>query len=169
MAVSAGEGQYVTFALDREVFAVPVALVREILDFRQAFRIPNGPDYLLGLTDVRGHGVPTIDLRVRLGLAKTEPTPHTRILVINATIDGRELTLGLVADRVFEVSTFAHSQMEAAPDIGVSWSSSYIAGVVRRQTDFVVLLDISRLFSGGSMASRSWTEERSTITATQVT
>lgn len=147
MADISGEAQYVTFSLGDEVFAIPVTRVREILDYRQAFKIPNGPDYLLGLTDVRGQGVPTIDLRLRLGLSKTIPTPHTRILVLDVPLADRMLSLALVADRVFEVTPFTSEQIETAPDIGVRWRSDYIAGVVRRPTGFVVLIDLPRLFS----------------------
>lgn len=141
------DGQYVTFALDREVFAAPVAEVREILDYAPAFKIPNGPDHLLGLIDVRGQGVPTLDLRLRLGMGATQPTSQTRILVLDLPVEGRVLTLGLVADRVFEVITVAPNDIESAPDIGVAWSSDYIAGVVRRADGFVVLMDLGRLLS----------------------
>lgn len=152
MADASDEAQYVTFSLGEEVFAVPVTLVREILDYRPAFKIPNGPEYLLGLMDVRGQGVPTIDLRIRLGLSKAIPTPHTRILVIDVTLEDRVLALGLVADRVFEVVPFAATQIETAPDIGVRWNSVYISGVVRRQNGFVVLIDLPRLFSRADSA-----------------
>lgn len=150
--MAASEAQYVTFSLGDEVFAVPVTIVREILDYKQPFKIPHGPDYLLGLTDVRGQGVPTIDLRVRLGLPRAVPTPHTRVLVVNVQIDNRDLALGLVADRVYEVVPFAAKQIETAPDIGVRWNSDYIAGVVRRESGFVVLIDLHRLFGGTSPA-----------------
>lgn len=151
MAVSA-ENQFVTFSLGEEVFAVPVEVVREILDHEEAFKIPHGPDYLLGLRDVRGHGVPVIDLRLRLGLSKTEKTPHTRILVLDVPVGERVLALGLVADRVFEVVPFHHEQVEPAPDIGIRWRSDYIAGVVRRDTGFVVIIDLARLFSDAGPA-----------------
>ncbi|MCM5559382.1 chemotaxis protein CheW, partial [Pleomorphomonas sp. JP5] len=131
MTARSSETQYVTFALGSEVFAVPVAVVREILDHEESFRIPNGPDYLIGLRDVRGQGVPVIDLRLKLGLSRTVPTPNTRVLVVDITLDERQLTLGLVADRVFEVVAFRGDQLEAAPDIGVHWNSDYIDGVVR--------------------------------------
>lgn len=143
----AGEVQVVTFGLGAEVFAVPVALVREILDYRDTFRIPSGPDYLLGLTDMRGQGVTTIDLRLRLGLPRAQPTPSTRILVVDVPLADRTLTLGLVVDRVLEVSRFDTGQIEAAPDIGVRWSSDYIGGVVKRADGFVVLIDMARVFS----------------------
>lgn len=162
MALSATESQYVTFGLDDESFAVPVEVVREILDHEDAFRIPHGPNYLLGLRDVRGQGVPVIDLRLRLGMTGMTRTPHTRVLVIDVPLGGRLLTLGLVADRVFEVASFKNDAIEAAPDIGVGWPSEYISGVVRRDGGFVVIIDLARLFTasdavalGGAMHARS--------------
>ncbi|UYY76555.1 chemotaxis protein CheW [Sphingomonas sp. R1] len=143
----ATELQLVTFGLGAEVFAVPVSLVREILDYRETFRIPNGPSYLLGLTDMRGQGVPTIDFRQRLGLAPFAPTPATRILVLDVPVADRMLVLGLVVDRVLEVCSITTDQMEAAPDIGVRWSSDYIAGVIKRAEGFVVLVDMAKIFS----------------------
>ena len=143
----AAEGQYVTFGLGDEVFAAPVGLVREILTYHPPSRIPNGPDYLLGLTDVRGRGVPTADLRIRLGMAAVEPTLNTRILVLDIPLEDRTLSLGLVADRVFEVTVFSADQIEPSPDIGVKWRSDYISGVVRRDDGFVVLIDLARLLS----------------------
>jgi purine-binding chemotaxis protein CheW len=155
MTQPSSESQYVTFSLDREIFAVPVDVVREILDHEDAFRIPNGPDYLLGLRDVRGQGVPVIDLRLRLGMSRTEKTTHTRILVIDVNIAGRVLALGLVADRVFEVVSFKSDDIEGAPEIGVRWSSDYIRGVVRRDSGFVVIVDLQRLFSSADAVAIS--------------
>ncbi|MDX5365671.1 MAG: chemotaxis protein CheW [Alphaproteobacteria bacterium] len=152
MTAASSESQFVTFSLGEEVFAVPVAVVREILDHEEAFKIPNGPDYLLGLRDVRGQGVPTIDLRLKLGLSKTVPTSHTRVLVMDVPLDDRQLTLGMVADRVYEVTPFRQDQIENAPDIGSRWRSDYIAGVVRRDQGFVVLVDLARLLSEGDAA-----------------
>jgi purine-binding chemotaxis protein CheW len=147
MAPVQSESQFVTFSLGSEIFAVPVEVVREILDHEEAFKIPHGPEYLLGLRDVRGQGVPVVDLRLRLGMTKTEKTPHTRILVLDICIGEKQLTLGLVADRVYEVTPFRKDEIEGAPDIGVSWRSDYIAGVVRRNGSFVVIVDLARLFS----------------------
>ena len=146
------EAQFVTFSLGEEIFAVPVDVVREILDHEDPFKIPHGPDYLLGLRDVRGQGVPVIDLRLRLGMSRTERTPHTRILVLDVPVEGRVLALGLVADRVYEVVPFQNGQIENAPDIGIRWRSDYIAGVVRRNGGFVVIIDLARLFSDSGAA-----------------
>ncbi len=147
MIRASDEIQFVTLCLGAEVFAVPVALVREILDYRETFRIPEGPSYLLGLIDVRGRSTPVIDLRTKLGLPQVPPTPATRIMVLDVPLDGRILSLGLVADKVLEVVTFTSSQIEGAPDVGVPWRSDYIAGVVRRDTGFVVVFDIAKLLT----------------------
>ncbi len=147
MSEAARELQYVTLGLGEELFAVPVEVVREILDYQPPFGIPEGPSYFLGLTDVRGQGTPTLDLRVKLGLAKVEPSATTRILVIDVPLAERTLSLGLVADRVFEVVAIRSDQIEPAPDIGRPWRSDYIKGVVRRDSGFVVLFDLERLLT----------------------
>lgn len=147
MDATSDEIQFVTLCLGAEVFAVPVAMVREILDYRESFRIPEGPDYLLGLIDVRGHGIPVIDLRLKLRLPKVPPSPSTRIMVLDIPLADRMLSLGLVADKVLEVVSFTTSQIEAAPDVGVAWKSDYIAGVVRRETGFAVLFELTKLLT----------------------
>lgn len=152
MIAVSGEAQFVALCLGAEVFAVPVAQVREILDYRETFRIPDGPDYLLGLIDVRGRGTPVIDLRTKLGMPMVPPSPTTRIMVLDVPLADRTLSLGLVADKVLEVATFTTSQIDAAPDVGVPWRSDYIAGVVRRDTGFVVLLNLPRLLTADEAA-----------------
>jgi purine-binding chemotaxis protein CheW len=141
------EAQFVTLGIEREVFAVPVEAVVEILDMRPMFRLPDAPSYLAGLIDVRGRSVPVIDLRVKLGLPAAPATETTRILVLEITVADRLLALGLIADRVFEVMTLDLRQVEAPPDIGVRWRSEYISGVGRRSGGFVIIFDLPHLFS----------------------
>lgn len=144
--------QVVTFGMGDEVFAVPVTMVREILDYRPAFRVPNGPAWMLGITDVRGQGVPMIDLRTRLGLSPVEPTLATRVLIVDVTLADRMLSLGLVVDRVIAVANFERDRLESAPDIGLRWRSDYIAGVVREPDGFVVVIDTAEIFSNDDPA-----------------
>jgi purine-binding chemotaxis protein CheW len=140
--------QFVTLGIDREVFAVPVEAVVEILDMRPMFRLPEAPPYLAGLIDVRGRSVPVIDLRVKLGLPTIATTETTRVLVLEMTIAGRPLVLGLIADRVFEVMAIEVQHVEAPPDIGIRWRSDYISGIGRRDGGFVIIFDLPNLFSG---------------------
>lgn len=139
--------QYVTLGLDREIFAIPVAKVREILEVRPISRLPHAPDYLLGIIDVRGCGVPVIDLRIKLGLEPVETTVATRILVLEVMIGDRGLVLGLMVDKVFEVTALDGDAMDPPPDIGTRWRSDYITAVGRRGEAFVVVFDLSKLFA----------------------
>ena len=147
VTASTGEPvQAVIFALASERFALPVATVREILEYRPASRVPEGPDWLLGLLDVRGVAVPLVDLHVRLGFPACEPSVSSCILVTEvADAAGRTATLGLVVDRVMDVVSFADAEIDQPPEIGVRWPVDYLAGVVRRDGGFVLLLDLARL------------------------
>lgn len=139
--------QYVTLGIDREVFAVDVEQVHEILDVRPIARVPNAPPYMLGMIDVRSRTVPVIDLRVRLGFPAAEPTPHTRIVVLDVAAGDRDMAMGLMADRVYEVTGLSEHSLEPPPEIGVRWNSDYIRGVGRRDGRFVIVLDLAHLFT----------------------
>lgn len=152
LTAPAAEGQYVTLGIEDEVFAVPVESVLEILDMRKVSRVPEAPPYMLGLIDLRGRSIPVLDLRVKLGLPAAAATDSTRILVVEASISGRPLVLGLVADRVIEVMALNGDEIEPPPDIGVRWSSEYIRGVGRRDASFIIIFDLPHLFSAKDAA-----------------
>ena len=140
--------QYVTLGVGEEVFAVEVTRVHEILDLVPVVRLPNAPAHVLGMIDVRRRAVPVVDLRVKLGLSPTVATEQSRILVLDVDVGGRTVVLGLLADRVYEVTDLADHAIEPPPDIGMRWHSDYIRGVGRRGASFVIIFDLSRLFSG---------------------
>jgi purine-binding chemotaxis protein CheW len=144
--------QFVTLGIGREVFAVPVDSVLEILDMQELFRMPDAPAHLAGLLDVRGRSVPVIDLRVKLGLPTASVTEGTRIMVLEIPIAGRQLVLGLIADRVYEVASLDGGRLEPPPDIGTKWHSEYISGVGRRGDHFVVVFNLSQLFASDEHA-----------------
>jgi purine-binding chemotaxis protein CheW len=156
-AVQSHDAQFVTLGIDREVFAVPVDAVLEILDMRPMFRIPEAPGYLAGLIDVRGRGVPVIDLRLKLGLPAQAANEMTRILVLEFSVGTQKLVLGLIADRVIEVITLDKREIQPAPAIGLQWRSDYISGVGRRNDNFVIIFELARLFSSSDVALISGT------------
>ena len=142
-----GDLPVVTLGLDREIFAVPVEDVLEILDLRPFCRLPDAPDFLAGLIDVRGVGVPVIDLRAKLGLPPAAATPSTRIIVLDVATGAGRLTLGLIADRVIEVVSLDRGRLAPPPDIGGGWRSKVIRGVGRHEEEFVIVFDLERLFT----------------------
>ena len=150
--VGGDDRQYVTLGVDRDVFAVDVRVVNEILDMRPMARVPNAPAFLVGMIDVRGRNVPVIDLRTRLGLPPAAAAPQSRIVVLDAELAGRALPLGLLADQVYEVTALDGGKIEPPPEIGVRWRSEYIAGVGRRNGGFVIIFDLARLLSSDEVA-----------------
>jgi purine-binding chemotaxis protein CheW len=142
----AEKAQYVMLGVAGELYAAPVERVQEILAMRPISRLPQAPANLLGMIDVRNEGVPVIDLRMTLGLPTVEDTYNTRIIVLTVKADGRDLTLGLKADRVFEVTVLDNAELDPPPSISGSWSAHAIAGIGRRNGGFVTVLDLDRLF-----------------------
>ena len=149
------EIQAVVFRLGAEFFALSVTMVREVLDYREAFQMPGAPGWLKGLTDVRGQSVPIIDLRLRIGMAAVPPDESTRIMVVDMphkARDGGALVLGLVVDKVLDVTDFAGHAIEQVPDFGGKWRADYIQSVMRRSGGFVLLLDIAGVLSETDLA-----------------
>lgn len=137
--------QYITLGIGEESFAIPIAHVQEILDLRPIARLPHAPPGLIGLIDVREQSMPVMDLRAMLGLPPVAPAPDTRILVLQLVLESRALRLGLVVDRVFEVTALDTASLDSRPEIGRRWRSDCIAGIGRRLGGFVILLDVHRL------------------------
>lgn len=144
--------QYLTLGLGRETFGIDIENVQEILDYRVPAALPQAPAFLVGMIDVRGQSYPVIDLRTKLGLPREEPTPATRIILLNVPMPDRTLRVGFVADRVFEVTELDRAEMETAPEVGGRWRSTYIAGIGRRGDAFVVVFDLVQLMAGDEPA-----------------
>ncbi|WP_187972691.1 chemotaxis protein CheW [Aquibium microcysteis] len=142
-----GTSQFVTLGAAEEIYAAPVEKVQEILELRPISRLPNAPSNLLGMIDVRSEGVPVLDLRATLGLPVTGDDENTRIVVLRFHAEGRELTLALKTDRVFEVTVLDDETLSPPPPTGRRWDSRVIAGIGRRNGAFVTVLDLDRLFS----------------------
>ena len=144
--------QYLTLGLDRETFGIGIEHVHEILDLREISALPQAPDFLVGMIDVRGQSYPVVDLRTKLGLPRIAPTPATRIILLNVPVNGRPMGVGFVADRVFEVTDLDGDRMEPPPEVGGRWRSSYIGGIGRKGEAFVVVFDLARLMAGDDPA-----------------
>ncbi len=139
--------QYVTFGIDRDMFAIPVTQVQEILELRPISRLPHAPPDIAGLIDVRGRSVAVVDFRVKLRLPPAEPTHATRIIILDLA-STTSSAFGLIADRVFEVSDFEPADLESAPELGERWNSDFIAGIARWREGFVIVLHLDRFLKG---------------------
>ncbi len=149
----AEKAQYVTLGVNGEIFAAPVEKVQEILEMRPVARLPQAPPNLLGMTDVRGEGIPVLDLRLTLGLPEADDTENTRIVVLKVSGRDATTTLGLRTDRVFEVTVLDSDTLEAPPTVSGNWRGHSVAGIGRRNGSFVTVLDLDRLLGGMATAA----------------
>jgi purine-binding chemotaxis protein CheW len=153
MATETGDSrQYVTFGLGEELFGVEVTRAREILDLVPITKVPQTPDYLLGVINLRGQVVPVVDLRVKLGMPQNDNTRDSCIIVMEVQVDGEVLTVGGLADAVREVLELRDDQVEPPPRLGLKLKTEFIAGMGKIEEQFVILLNIDRVFSSEELA-----------------
>ncbi len=143
---------YLTFKLGKEVFAVDVYQVREVLDLSPITEVPQAADYMRGVINVRGSVVPVVDMRTKFGMPPVATTVDTRVVVMEVFVEGEEIVLGALADSVHEVIELEPDQIEEPPKIGGRWRSEFIKGIGKRDEQFIIILDLNRFFSAGESA-----------------
>ena len=141
--------EVLTLDLEGETFAVEATYVREILDLVPITEVPHSQPFVAGLINVRGKVVPLADLRIKFGMAQKPPTVDTRIVVIELDLQGEPLTVGIRADKVHEVIEVSAAALQETPRIGTRWRPEFIRCIGKRGDDFMVVLDIARVFSTG--------------------
>jgi purine-binding chemotaxis protein CheW len=146
--------EVLTLDLDGHTFAVPAAFVHEILDLVPVTDVPGANPFVAGLINVRGRVVPLADLRHKFGMPAKPSTIDTRVVVIEVDLDGDRTMIGLVADKVHEVTEIAATDVEETPRIGLTWRREYIDCIGKLGTDFVVVLDIAEIFSSCTRSKR---------------
>lgn len=151
----AERSQYVTLGVAEEIFAAPVTKVLEILDMRPIARLPRAPENLLGMIDVRGEGVPVLDLRLTLDMSPAPDTENTRIVVLAVNGPDGIVTLGLRADRVFEVTILDGEALDPPPALSDGRGERIIEGIGRRNGLFVTVLDLDRLLGDTPLPAKN--------------
>jgi purine-binding chemotaxis protein CheW len=139
--------QYLTFKLTDEVFGVDVAQVREILDYVKITKVPQTPDFMCGVINLRGSVVPVVDMNLKFGMAKSERTVNTCIVVVEVIFNEEKSVLGALVDSVQEVFEIEPQNIEPAPKIGTKLKTEFIKGMGKRDEKFIIILDIDKVFS----------------------
>jgi purine-binding chemotaxis protein CheW len=140
------EQQFLTLSLKGEKYAIPVGRVLEVLEYAKVTRLPCMTAYLKGLINLRGKGVPVLDLALRFGLQETEVAKDTAIVVVEMVGEEGALVVGLIADSVHEVVEINSDLVEDAPKFGAGSAQDFLKGVGRKDEHFILILDIDRLF-----------------------
>ena len=144
--------QYVTFSLGDELFGVEVTRTREILSLTPVTKVPQTPDYLLGVINLRGQVVPVVDMRLKLGMAAGEQTEDTCIIVVEVQVEDESIVVGALADAVREVLEVRSDQIEPPPRLGTRLKTEFITGMGKVDDHFIILLNIDRIFSSDELS-----------------
>ncbi|MEN6406248.1 MAG: chemotaxis protein CheW [Thermoguttaceae bacterium] len=137
--------QLVGFQLGNEEYGVEITKVQEIILLGEITRVPQSPDFVKGLINLRSTVIPVIDLRLRLGMSEQVPTDETRIMVVH--VHGK--TLGLVVDAVSEVLRVTSDQIVPPPSAVAHSGREPVSGLVQLDSRLLILLDVDRILDVG--------------------
>lgn len=145
--VNEDNDQYLTFIMADEEYGVDILCVQEIRGWETATPIPNSPNHIKGVINLRGTIVPIVDLRQCFGLQAIEYTSVTVVIVLKVESDKGSRIMGIVVDAVSDVYSLALAEMKSAPDLGDAVNTDYIRGLVNVDNKMVILLEIDRLLN----------------------
>jgi purine-binding chemotaxis protein CheW len=139
------QGKYLTVVLDNESYGIAVLKVREIIRLQKITPVPQMPDYVKGVINLRGRVIPVVDLRAKFGL-KAEVADRTCIVVVQVVLETTpNVQMGLVVDSVEEVVNLTDKEIEPTPDFGTRLNTTYILGMAKVKGQVKTLLDIDRV------------------------
>ena len=145
------EGKYLTFSLDQEEYGISILKVKEIIGMMRVTPVPQTPEHVKGVINLRGKVIPVIDLRLRFGMSSIEYTDRTCIVVVETDWDRGKLHIGIVVDSVSEVLNIKGSDIEETPEFGTTLNTDYILGMAKTAGGVKILLDIDLVLSANEM------------------
>lgn len=144
-------GKYLTVVLDNEAYGIAVLKVREIIRLQKITPVPQMPEFVKGVINLRGRVIPVIDLRLKFGL-RAEIAERTCVVVVQIALEtGRNIQMGLVVDSVEEVVNLTGAEIEPTPDFGARIDTSYLLGIAKVKNVVKTLLDIERVVAPETM------------------
>lgn len=150
--VAKAAGKYLTFRLQNESYGISVLKIREIIRLQGVTRVPQVPEYIRGVLNLRGKVIPVVDLRTRFGFPETSNKEETCIVVVQVQMPSRAMIpMGLIVDAVEEVANIAAADIEPTPDFGTEIDTTYLLGMAKVKGEVKALLDIDRVIGGSAM------------------
>lgn len=145
---SGGPHKFLTFALAGEEYGISIMKIKEIIGMMQVTVLPQTPDYVKGVINLRGKVIPIIDLRCKFNLEQVEPSERTCIIVIESENDDQTQTLvGLIIDAVSEVINLKGDEVEPAPTMQSNLNEQLILGLAKCESGVKILLDIDKVIN----------------------
>ncbi len=137
------EGKYLTFVLGNEEYGIEILRVREIIGLMEITTVPQTPDYMKGVINLRGKVIPVIDLRLKFSMQEEDHTQETCVIVVEVN----STSIGLIVDSVSEVSDISSEEIEEAPSFGQSIDTDFITGLGKVKDKVIIMLDIGVVLS----------------------
>lgn len=141
-------GKYLTFMLDDEEYGIEILKVREIIGIMDITKVPQTPDFVEGVINLRGKVIPVIDLRTKFGLERAEYNDQTCIIVVDVG-----MMMGIIVDTVQEVHDIPSNSIEPPPKLGGSVDTSFILGMGKVKDDVKILLDIDKVLTSEDLVA----------------
>ena len=139
--------QVLMLGLAGEMFALDARQVREILDPIPVTRVPGAQPYVSSVLNVRGKVIPLADLRVRFGMPPAAITSDSRFIVLEIELADEPTTIGIVADKVYEVTDLDTSTLQKAPPIGMRWRPEFIAAIAKWKDEFIIVPNMKQILN----------------------
>ena len=148
MSPASREGKYLTFELDAEEYGLEILKVKEIIGIMNITSVPQTPDYVKGVINLRGKVIPVIDLRLKFIMEPLEYSERTCIIIVDiAGTSGKKVMVGIVVDSVSEVLNIKGDEIEDAPSFGSRLNTEYILGMAKVKGGVKILLDIDQVLN----------------------
>ncbi|MBN1842037.1 MAG: purine-binding chemotaxis protein CheW [Deltaproteobacteria bacterium] len=151
-AASDKEAKYLTFALAEEEYGIGILKVKEIIGMMPITSVPQTPEYVKGVINLRGKVIPVVGLRLKFGMEEMEYTERTCIIVVEIADQGGTVLIGIVVDSVSEVLNIKGEEIEDTPTFGPKLNTEYILGMAKMEGGVKILLDIDQVLSAEEMA-----------------
>ncbi len=149
------EGQYLTFLIGGEMFAISILGIKEIIEYGSLTTVPMMPNFIRGVINLRGAVVPVVDLSARFGRTASEVTRRSCIVILEVEADEEKQDVGVVVDSVSEVLEIPAAEIEPAPSFGARIRADFISGMGKVDGKFVIVLNAERVLSVDEMAMLS--------------
>ncbi|MDA3835598.1 MAG: chemotaxis protein CheW [Spirochaetales bacterium] len=146
------EGKYLTFSLASEEYGIGILKIKEIIGMMPITSVPQTPDFVKGVINLRGKVIPVIDLRLKFSMEKIDYTERTCIIVVNLKSQAADILIGVVVDSVSEVLNIKAEDIEDTPTFGTSLDTAYILGMAKMEGGVKILLDIDQVLSAEEVA-----------------
>ena len=151
-AMADREGKYLTLTLAEEEYGIGILKIKEIIGLLPITTVPQTPDFVKGVINLRGKVIPVVDLRLRFGIKAADYTERTCIIVVEITGRSGTVLIGIVVDSVSEVLNIKNDNIEDTPTFGTTLDTNYILGMAKMEGGVKILLDIDRVLSSAEVA-----------------